>query len=164
MGYQDTANKILDAKYGYATSHKDHDDRTTFDYLQELVDKNYSGAKSVYAELYDWKVTVTAVNTSADSTENMTSISRYQSIYFHYKLTGGVPGSTTILTTRVSYPSGDTRSQKWDDTYSNGSSSVLFWSGGLYSSSNGNGPTGTLTVRFYDSDGNLIGSGSVKIT
>ena len=163
-GYQDTAGKILDAKYGYAVTHMDHDDYTTFYYLQELTENNYSGARSVYAELYDWKVTVTAVNTSENGTENMTSISRYKPVYFHIKLTGGVPGASTILTRRISYPSGGTRSGKWDYAKSNGDTSWVGWDNGIYGSSGGNGPTGTLAIRFYDSDGNLIGSGSVRIT
>ena len=163
MGYQDSANKILEAKYGYATTHKDHDNRTTFDYLQELVEKNYPGARSVYAELYDWKVTVTAVNTSKDSLENMTSISRYKPVYFHIKLTGGVPGSSTVITAKYSNPAGDTGSLKWDYAMNNGDSGWVGWADGIYTNPQ-YGKTGTLTVRFYDSDGNLIGSGSVKIT
>lgn len=157
VGYQDTANKILDAKYGYATSHKDHDDRTTFDYLQELVEKKYPGAKSVYAELYDWKITVTAVNTGGDSTENMTSISRYKPVCFTYKLTGGVPGSSTEINLRINYPDGGTWSGEWEDNCSNGHIGGFSWPDGMISA-------GTLTARFYDSDNNLIGSGSVKIT
>ena len=66
-GYKDADSKIKDAKYGYVMNLWDRYDANTYTYLKELISENYPGAQEAYNDLYDWKIEITAINTSEDS-------------------------------------------------------------------------------------------------
>ena len=154
--YKDSASKINDAKYGYVTTHMDRNDSTTFSYLKDLKSAGYSGASTIYYELYEWKVEVTAINNSENSTINMSSVSRYDTVYFHFKVTGGAPGETEEIKAVASLPtiaSGHIHTF----TLSNGGAS---WVSVYYTSGHS---SGTCYATFYDSNGNQIGKGSIRM-
>lgn len=162
--YQESKTKLNEAKYGYVLAHKNNTDSTTFSYLKDLKSIGYSDAKAIYNDLYKWVLTVTAINTSESSSTNMSSISKYKPVYIHYSLSGGTPGGSTKMTLRYTLPNGNGGSYDFDKaTYTRGSSATVFWEDGLYQNP-AYGSSGTLTLRFYDGDGNLIGEASVKIT
>lgn len=162
--YQESKTKLNEAKYSYVLAHKNNTDSTTYSYLKDLKSIGYSDARSIYTDLYKWVLNVTAINTSESSSTNMSSISKYRPIYIHYSLSGGVPGGSTKLTLRYTLPSGEGGSYDFDkSTYSRGSSGTVFWEDGIYQNP-AYGSTGTLKLRFYDGDGNLICETSVKIT
>ena len=161
--YNDAIEQKKSAKYGYVNAHKNNDDNTTFEYLKELKAANYKDSASIYKDLYSWKVT-SVFNTSENDTNNMTSISKYKPIYCHITLSGGTPNESTKIKYQVSRPNGTTDSMdsfdgEWYDSYSGD----WYFEDGLYSNP-AYGETGTLSVKYYDDAGNLIGSASVRIT
>ena len=155
-GYSDTASKVLDAKYGYVTGHKSNTDTTTYSYLKDLVAANYSGAKSIYNELYAWKITVTAINNSENSTSTMSSVSRYDKVYFHIKLTGGTPGGSTTVKFSGHMPGCSNNTDTFNNWSSGSSGYCCFYF-------NSGARAGTCSVTFYDGDGNVIGSASESV-
>lgn len=163
-GYKKSEEKVLEAKYQYVIEHKNNNDKTTFTYLKELKRQDYKDSAEIYGDLYEWRVTVIAVNSSeTDETTNETSISRSSPVYFHIKLTGGEPNSSMRITVKPHYPDGDTDEYTFDDKWTDGETGWYGWYGGLYEYPE-YGATGTLQCKFYDEDGNLIGSGSVRIS
>ncbi len=159
-GYKDSDIKKQSAMYQYVKANYNNSDTVTHNYLKELKAANYSDSASLFKSLYAWKVTVVAKNNSEnDETTNMTSISKYDVWYFHYKVTGGEPGATTKVKTVCTFPNGITNTNSHDGVASNG---FTGWISGLYET-----PAyergGTYSVKFYDGAGNLIGQDSVSI-
>ncbi len=154
-GYKDTASKILDAKYGYVVNNKSHKDSWTHSFLIDLLSVNYSGAKTLYKELYRWKLTVLAVNNSSLSTVNMSSVSRHDRIYFHYKVAGGPPGGSMKLTWVGKLPNAS--SNRDYQTVSDGD---ISWFAIWYTSG---GTSGIARATFYDEDGNKLGTASIRL-
>lgn len=159
--YQDSKDRLVEAKYGYVLKNKDRSNTTTYQYLQELVAANYKDAKEIYASLYAWHVTVVVNDSESDTTTNKSSISKYKTIYFHLKLSGGPPGGSVVIRYKSRWPDGDTRSSEFKYEWYNGSSGwCSFWyTNPAY------GSTGTLRVTFYDyGTGEVIGEASVNVT
>ena len=157
--YSDAKEQIKTAKYGYVNANKNNHDNTTFKYLKELKSAGYKDSASIYKELYAWKATIIA-NDDEDGTTNMSSISKYATAYFHVSLSGGEPGASTKVKYVKTTPDGSTYTDTWDDNWSDGYSGWTSWSyeTPLY------GKEGTLKIKVYDGNGNMIGEHSVKIT
>ena len=154
-GYKDAKNKIYEAKYAYVKANKNRNDNTTYAYLTDLKSAGYSDAKTIYNELYGWKLEIYAVNNSEKSSSNMSSISRYDNVYFHYKVTGGPPGGELKFSFSGNMPG--CSAYKDSNTARNGTDAwyyIYFTSG--YKS-------GTAVGKFYDSNGKLLDSASVSI-
>lgn len=163
-GYRDSNKKINEAKYAYVMSHKNNTDTVTYTYLKDLKAAGYSDSKTIYNDLYAWKVTNIYFNTSESSTTKKTTISKYNSVYCHYTLSGGPPGEEIYVYHSVKFPDGSTTGKKTGNYKQwSGCTSWWGWSDGLYTNPY-YGATGTLTLTFYDENGNKIGSGSVSIT
>lgn len=157
--YSDSAARMNEAKYGYVLAHKNNSDTTTYNYLKDLRAAGYKDSKSIYSSLYAWKVTCVINNSKSNTTTKQNTISKYDTIYCHIKLSGGPPGGETKISYSGYWPNGNSYSDKWDQKWADG------WYGDCYFWYNtpSNGATGTFTVNFYDSDGNRIGSGSITI-
>ena len=82
------------------------------------------------------------------------------SIWFHYKLTGGEPGATVRLTVKQIFSNGFTANVKEDEAWEVGRESGFGWYAGEFPF----GATGTFKVEFYDESGNRIDQVSVRIT
>jgi uncharacterized protein YpmB len=163
-GYKKSEDKINEAKYGYVLAHKNNDDRATYAYLKELKKQDYKDSVNIYDNLYEWKITVIAINSSEnDETTYKNSISKYNAVYFHLKLTGGEPGESVRITAKPTFPDGEKGEYVFEDKWSDGDILWYGWSDGLYNNPQ-YGDTGTVRCNFYDDNGNLIGAGSVKIT
>ena len=52
--YLDSKNRLVEAKYRYALSHKRFDDERTYTYLTELKEVGYKDSVSLYSELFEW--------------------------------------------------------------------------------------------------------------
>lgn len=156
--YKDSASKQLEAKYGYVVDNKRLKETSKYyGYINDLVDARYKDSRAIYKEVYKWTVTVSAINSSATAWLDEKYIESSSPLYAHYKVSGGPPNGKTEVIVRYTFPSG-----YWGD-YSlgdmrRGSSGCFFWEDGI------GGPTGTLYLKFYDSDRNQIGSASIKIT
>lgn len=158
--HSDAAKKLLDAKFGYVNAHLDATNTTTYTYLKELVDANYSGAKKVFSDLYAWKVTIIAFNNNPyDNTSSQDSLSKYQQMCVHYKVTGGEPGATQTIRTVITLPNGNTGTVYQNNAKAGESYCTYGW----YDTP-AYGATGTLYFWAYDEAGNLIGSGTVRVT
>lgn len=162
--YKESKTKLNEAKYAYVKAHKNNTDTTTYSYLKDLKAAGYSDSKTIYNDLYAWEITNIYFNTSEFSTTKKTSISKYDPVYCHFTLSGGPPGEEIYVYHTVKYPNGSTAGKK-HGSYKQwrGDTSWLGWSDGLYTNPY-YGSTGTLTLTFYDENGNKIGSGSVSIT
>ena len=155
--YKKSEDKIDEAKYGYIIDHRNNTNTTTFAYLKSLKNKDYKDCANIYKELYDWKITVLAVNSDKDDdSTNKSSIKKNAPVYFHIDLSGGEPNESIRITVKSTWPNGNTSeytfNSKWDK-----------WSAGWYGWAEGPSITGTIRCYFYDEDGNMIGAGSVKI-
>lgn len=159
-GYSDSNTKINEAKYAYVKAHKNSTDTTTYSYLKDLKAAGYSDSKTIYNDLYAWKVTV-AVNTSEnDTTTNKSSISKYSTIYVHVKLSGGAPGERTKLKYSYRWPGSSTKSDSWDWSWDSGDSS---WFNTWYTAP-AYGSTGTFSYTISTSGGTQLYSGTISIT
>ena len=163
-GYSDSHNKVNQAMYSYVLRHKNNFDTTTFDYLKKLKKQDYKDSNSIYENLYAWEITVFAINSSeTDTITKQSSISRYNAVYFHFRLTGGEPNASVRLTAKPQYPDGDTSEYTFDKKWTDGETGWYGWNDGIYGHPE-YGATGTLQCKFYDDEGNLIGMASVRIT
>lgn len=158
--YEDSETLLLEARYNYVLANKNIYSYTTYQYLTDLKAKRYKDTEDIYKELYSWKVTIIAINTSENSTANMSSISRYNELFVHFIVSGGAPGDSFNLKARGKFPNGSTTSSTSEYKWYNGDSG--YWS--FYYTEPAYGSPGTFTVEFYDSSGNVIGTGSVRIT
>lgn len=160
LDYKDSSEKILEAKYAYVCAHKYDPDVDTENYTRQLAKVDYKDSKDIYAQVFRWKLTVTAINGSESSNTDMDSVSRQSTIYVHTKLEGGEQGESTKIKCVTKWPDGSKRtftsSDKW---HRNNEGTWSFW----YENPS-YGTTGQLSVTFYDDKGNEIGSGSVRIT
>lgn len=162
--YKDSATKVKEAKYGYVLSNKSNDDVTTYEYLLSLKSAGYKDSATIYKELYTWKITVLGWNSDRDSSNYQTSISKYNPIYCHVKLTGGTPGASVTLRTSGKRPDGyETSEYTFGTAWRDGEEGWYGWAEGLYTNPE-YGSAGTLRVYFYDDAGNKIGTASVTLT
>lgn len=160
LDYKDSLEKILEAKYAYVCAHKYDPDVDTENYTRQLAKVDYKDSKDIYDQIFQWKITVIAINDSESSNTDMDSVSRQSTIYVHTKLEGGEQGESTKIKCVTKWPDGGKTisysSNKWGRGYTG---TWSFW----YNNPS-YGTTGQLSVTFYDDKGNEIGSGSVRIT
>lgn len=157
------SDEVKNAKYQYVLSHKNNDDTTTYSYLNDLTKANYKNASSIFSELYDWKIEIIAVNSDEeDLTKNMTSISKYQPVYIHFKLIGGTPGASIKPYIKYTRPDGTTGTYTWSYYCEE---EEICWYNWYYTSPNSGTPEGNLTINFYRNtySNELIGTVTVKI-
>lgn len=163
-GYKDSENKINEAKYRYVLTNRNNKDATTFIYLKDLKEQDYKDSSNIYEEIYDWKIKVVAVNSSEDDeTTTKESISKYESVYFHLKLTGGTPDSSVRVTVKSILPNGNFEEYTFDEEWVDNDTGWYGWYESVYQYPQ-YGTTGTLQCKFYDDSNNLIGVGSILIT
>ena len=160
LDYKDSSEKILEAKYAYVCAHKYDPDVDTENYTRQLAKVDYKDSKDIYDQIFQWKITVIAINDSESSNTDMDSVSRQSTIYVHTKLEGGEQGESTKIKCVTKWPDGGKTisysSNKWGRGYTG---TWSFW----YNNPS-YGTTGQLSATFYDDKGNEIGSGSVRIT
>ena len=161
--YKDSRDKVKEAKYAYVLEHLNNDDTITYDYLTSLKKVSYKDCAAIYEELYSWEVTILGWKTSEESTVYATEISRFSPVYCHISIRGGAPNTSLAITYTYSLPDGRAYSNTGDEPWDDGSKGHIFWASGIYSNP-AQGAIGTLFIYFYDEAGNLIGSGSVRIT
>ena len=163
--YKGAKERLNEAKYGYVLNNLERKNNATYNYLKDLVDENYPGAKSTYNDLYKWTVDFYAINSNEnDEITYSTSLSKYGKWVFHFRLEGGPLPSGVAKETiyyKFNYPDGSSSGKElFSETCHSGSEgSVSAWYGTpTY------GSTGVCSVTIYDSSGNNIGSASVNVT
>lgn len=155
--YQNTDWNLKNAKMGYAKTHPDREDEKTLAYLKELKAVYFQGAKTLYDEIFGWKVEITSFS-NTEWGENQETVSKYGVIYIHFKLTGGEPGQTTTIRTLLTVPGGNRGTVYHNEVKDGYAGYSSFWF-----HDPDRAPTGTLTFQAYDEAGNLLCTGSVKV-
>ncbi len=144
------SEEVKNVKYQYVLAHRNNDDETTFKYLCDLRSANYKDAGAIFSELYSWKIEFVAANSDPNSTQNKTSISKYDPVYIHFIITGGGPNATIKPYVTYKLPNGKTGTYEWDYYCKEGDALWYGWSEGIYSDPQ-YGKEGTLTLTFYPS-------------
>jgi len=157
--YKETAKKLKDAKFNYAKQNLDRNNSTTRTYLKELISAKYNGAQKLYDDLYAWKVEILGFNNSAYNQSAMSSISKYQGMYCHFKVSGGEPGETIDVRAIVTAPNGQSGTINF---YSCSDGSI--WYTCFTYDTPYYGATGTMSVRIVDQNNKVLASGSVRVT
>ena len=125
-------------------------------YLKDLIQSDSATWQPVYNEMFSWKITDVYWNTSADSTTQVSSIKSGSPVYFHFTISGGEPGASTMLYRRVFWSDGDKSGYKsFNYEYKDGDSSYVYWDKLSYK--------GKVTIKIYDGNKKEIGSGSVTM-
>lgn len=161
--YKDSTDKAHKTMNTYITKNRKRNDTYTFKFLTTLKDEGYEDTADIYKELYSWKVELFANSDADDTTSKKTSISKYDPVIFHYEVTGGPLSGGTKLKFRATFPDGGADSSTTDYTSSYGWVGWFGYENGLYNNAS-QGPTGTMTLKVYDENNNLIGEISIKIT
>ena len=158
--HADVDSWLCAAKLGYASTHASRDNTRTAKYLQELLEKKYPGASDLHEQIFGWKAVVDGFNNNPYSSEPMQTISKYNTIYCHFTITGGMEGEKVRIRTELVSPAGQVLIQKIDDVMDGNKPWVSFFYFNPATS-----PAGTMTVRIYvDSTNKLLATGSVPIT
>jgi hypothetical protein len=161
--YKNSAEKIQEAKYRYVLANQNNDDLTTYDYLCVLKNAGYKDSATIYENLYAWKITILGWSSYQNGSYYKSSISKYNPVYCHFTITGGVPGDSTRLSVSGRRPDGKYIDYTFGYDVYDGWTGWYGWSDGLYSYPK-TGQTGTILLYFYDESGNRIGITSVRIT
>ena len=160
--YSDSLTQWKATMYTYVLAHKNNGDKTTYEYLKELVKYNYQDSKSLYDELYEWRASLVYFNNDKnDLSSDMTSVSK-TTPYLHaeFSLSGGPPGESVTLTHKLYWPNGAVTISDW--YWENQRRATYFgieWPDGLDYSK-----TGDLIIRIYvKSTGEEIGHARIKL-
>lgn len=173
-GYKKSETKIQEAKYAYVLENKNNDDMTTYNYLSDLSNQNYADSKKIYASLYDWKVEIVINTSETDTSTNEMKIdfSRYgdEYMYVHFTITGGEPKSSLNIVAYMVFPDGTYYDISRDKPYYDGNQYYYSCSWVQYelraraAGVDVENRYGNVAFEFYDDDGNLLASKSVKVS
>lgn len=159
--YQDSKTKINEAKYGYVLANKNRTNTTTYSYLKDLKSAKYRDSKEIYSTLYAWKITGVINDSETNETRNMSSISKYKTVYCHLTLTGGPPDEGITLKGTARWPNGNTNTHKFSSEWYDGSTGSYY----CWYNTPSRGATGKLVIKIYNNATNeLLGEFSVMLT
>ncbi|MFA0814449.1 MAG: hypothetical protein ACC608_01525 [Anaerofustis sp.] len=148
-------------KYCYVQLHRSKDDATTMNYLKDLTAAQYRDSSAIYFDVTKWTVSVVANRYASDSVSSVSTVSKYDTWYFHMNVAGGPPNGAIELYYKVTYPDKAT----YTGTYSGGYDGAKCYLECGYSGFQQYGTTGNCTITVYNNATNeVIGTGSVRIT
>lgn len=148
-------------KYCYVQLHRSKDDATTMSYLKDLTAAQYRDSSAIYFDVTKWTVSVVANLYATDSVSSVSTVSKYDTWYFHMNVAGGPPSGTIELYYKVTYPDKAT----YTGTFSGGYDGAKCYLECGYSGFQQYGATGNCTITVYNNATNeVIGTGSVRIT
>lgn len=158
------SGKSEEEMYAYVSTHKNREDRTTFEYLQVLCKANYRDSQSIYNELYAWKVDMFFNSSASDLTTRLDTAAANQTLYIHYIVSGGPLDGELSMQYVYKKPNGATGEKVLSGTCTAGSTGNIFWRGGIYSDTEEH-TAGTMSVSYYDAQTNqLLATASIAIT
>jgi len=132
--------------------------KTFYKYAESLSKSNYKDSKAYYKKLTAWKVDI-VMNGDVDSVTSATSVSKYDYMCAHLKLSGGPLDGKTKVKYEFTFPDGSKTSGSFDDKWKEGYSGTCW----CYYNNPSKGKTGTCSVKIRDGNGNVIGKSSVKV-
>jgi len=132
--------------------------KTFYKYAETLSKNNFKDSKAYYKKLTAWKVDI-VMNGDVDSVTSATSVSKYDDMCAHLKLSGGPLDGKTKIKYEFTFPDGSKTSGSFDDKWKSGYSGTCW----CYYNNPSKGKTGTCSVKIRDGNGNVIGKSSVKV-
>lgn len=132
--------------------------KTFYKYAESLSKSNYKDSKAYYKKLTAWKVDI-VMNGDVDSVTSATSVSKYDYMCAHLKLSGGPLDGKTKVKYEFTFPDGSKTSGSFDDKWKEGYSGTCW----CYYNNPSKGKTGTCSVKIRDGNGNVIGKSSIKV-
>lgn len=151
----DTNNNISTANSG--TFYLDEYGNMVAGQTRVLNGKTYEFDSQGY-KMFTFRVTNVYFNTSSDSKEKMNALNIHQTVCCHYTIECDEYGAEGQLYTITYFPNGQSSKDKPSKCYAGDWS--FSYTNGIYLN-NTDGPTGNLTIQFYDMKNRLIGQGSV---
>lgn len=157
--FSDAEALIQEAKIAYIAANPDVSDKNTAAFITEMEEKGVEGLEELLTEVYKWKAEIVAFNNSPDSaSSNKSSISRKSPMCVHFKITGGKIDATVNIRAEITLPSG----MKGNINFQDAKNGDVLMAYGTYDNPT-YGATGTMTVKIYDANNNLLAEGSVKV-
>ncbi len=99
-------DKIAAAKFAYVSANLHKGGNKFETYLAELKDAAYPGINEIYYAYYKWKFDIVC-NLSPDNySDDISSASRSDTVYFHVTAGGGPPGETIDVYYEATWPNG----------------------------------------------------------
>ena len=161
--YSESQKQLKLCKYNYIQAHYDRGDVMTYEYLTELKQEDYRDTRSLYQKLYAWHITDICVNSSQDdATTNLPSISKYDPVFVHFTVTGGIPNGETRLRISGTHLNGEAINYTFADPVTDNWVGWYGWSSGVWvdpSAAYG----GTIRMAFYDGNNNKLADISIII-
>ena len=116
---------------------------------------DYGRYQDAFNDLYKWKIEITAINNSKDSLDTLSSVSVFDTVYYHYEVSGGEPGAKETLTAYMMLPGGSTPLRS--EVVANGYVGYFFayYTYGYQ--------LGTCSIKIYDSEGKEKASASIRM-
>ena len=158
--YSNSKEKLNEAKYAYVIANNSRNNTTTMNYLEALMAIRYKDSTSIYNLLTKWYVSIVVNTSEYDETSDRSSISTYNTIYFHVKVSGGPPSGSILLKYSYQWPGYTAGEDSWDYSLYDGATSGVYWDAYSYW-----GESGTMTFKVYNkSTGELLATKKVYIS
>ena len=150
--------KINKAKFGYVKAYQSKRTDQVETYLAELMSIKYPGIQEIYDTYYAWHVKIIANNSEEDYSNDMETISRHDTAYFHATLSGGEPSEQIELYYEIVWPNGAKQVYNLDSNWKSGSKITARFQYPIPLF----GTEGKLTFTLYDKSTNeALGSDSI---
>lgn len=157
--YEDSKALRLTSMYAYVKGHLEADNLTTFEYLKELYDADFEDSKTVYKNLYVWQAKCIINKSKEDTKTDSSTLSRYDTVYFHVSLSGGPPNSATCVRYEIVFPGGSIQTGDFGNDWIDGSEGCTW----VWFKNPATSDTGYAYIKLFDGDGNQIGEDKVYI-
>lgn len=166
--FEDSAERALESRYQYVSTHQSRTDATTAKYIEYLTEKNYSNIKSLSRSIYEWKCKAYVTNT-----ENGAPITKTYGVdsplYFILQTYGGNPYEEISVKYQISFnvssnalKQGYTSKVEYDTVpykMSNGDDYWVGWPDGI-----GTSRYSRVSITFYNADtGEVLATANASI-
>ncbi len=153
-------DKILEAKYQHVKAKQKEGGEKFERYLGELMGIGYKDVADIYNTYYAWHFKIIANLSADDFSNDISTASRADIIYFHVSVSGGPPDGTISAYYETTWPSGSKQTDMIGSNWTNGSKGSARFGYAIPMLSK----EGTLKFNLYDKTTNeLLGSDSVEI-
>lgn len=157
---KELSDKINQAKFGFVEANQSEGGDTFLQYMTELRSISYPGIQEIYDAYYAWHIKIIANTSEDDFSNDVSTASRSDTVYFHVLLSGGEPSETLELYYEITWPNGSSQVYSLDSRWKSGSqiSARFQYPIPLF------GREGTLKFQLYDKNSNqLLGTDSVEL-
>lgn len=158
--FEDSAQRALESRYQYVSTHQSRTDPTTLKYVEYLMEKNYSNIKALSRSIYAWKCKAYVTNE-----ENGSPIAKTfgvnSPLYFMLQAYGGKPGEEISVKYRIDFHAssyairhGYTGETEYGTVPYKLSDGGYFWYG--WATGIGTSLYDQISITFYNADTNEV--------